>query len=174
MQRDDDTFTFVNPAGFDQTFGILASDWVFNAFPTVRVPNLPVDAQDYNQLRFDKEMNPKKIKAIRLLISKFDTVQYSNPFKWVTQDSDGTFKTFVDFPINLIALDQFQGRLVDIYYDNLVIGGNQWLQYTIRPFSGVTMTFIYDDFRLENLLDANNPRQVIYSKAEVDEYGKLL
>jgi len=173
LQRDDDTFTFINNTVTPEVYGILANSWVEIAFPFSRVP-VVAEQQDYNQLVFDMEMTPKKIKGIRLLLDTFNSQQLSNPLQWVTQDSSGNYKSFVDYPINLLALDQYQDRLVDIYYKDLTIGGNQWLFYKINALTTLKMTFIYDDFRLENLLDKENPRQVIYSNPNIELFDKLL
>lgn len=175
--RENDTYVFRNIFLVPKVFSILASDWVKIAYPLSVTPTVIANGQlDYNQLILDKEINPKVIKGIRLLQvdSLLDINQWKNPLQWVTQDSSGTYKSFVDYPLNLLPLDQYQTRVIDIYYDNLVIGGNQWFFYKMQPNSIVSMTFVYDEFRLENLLDKNNPRQVIYSKGDIELFDKLL
>jgi hypothetical protein len=180
FRRDDDTFTFENPNPIPLILGILASNWVAQ-IPPVGLINLPSPANitnpaefsDYQQLVNDKEMTPKNIKGIRLTFGSANVNQIARPFNWSKRNANGKVRSFVDYPLNLVPLDQFQDQLVDIYYDNLIIGLDEFLVYELLPFENVTMTFTYDDFRLENLLNKKE-RRVIYSRAELDRFEYLL
>jgi hypothetical protein len=182
--REDDTFTFVNEFVFPITLGVMASDWVYNSTLADGL-NLK-DQQDtikdtkqrnnYNELINDKEINPKNIKGIRYIFngtSKLAPLQFKNPFKWIKQDASGKFKAFVDYPVSLIRLDQYQQTIVDIYYNDLIIGLKEFMFVKLEPEYSVTMTFIYDDFKLSNLIKEKT-RNVLYSKADIDKFEYLL
>ena len=177
--REDDTFIFSNaPANPPQTYALLASPWVQTAYPGLVLPNSttildPESFSDYQELIFDKEMTPKMIRGIRLIVQS--QTQLVNPMVWSDQDANGEIRSYAEFPNNFLRPDQFQGRVIDLYYDNLVIGGNQYLAYTIDPGFSVSMTFVYDDFRLESLLGESPVfRKVMYSKKDVALMEKLL
>ena len=179
LNRDDDTFTFLNNTGNVIDLGILASSCVFVANPLLKKGENFVSVNEklnYLELVNDKEINPKNIKGIRYIINKIGgatKLQLPNPFKWVKQDANGKFKAFVDFPVNLIRLDQFQSNLVDMYYDNLIIGLSDFLFLKLETGWSITMTFVYDDFRLSNLIN-DKERNVLYSKTDIDKFEYLL
>jgi hypothetical protein len=177
-QREDDTFTFFNPGITTITIGILSSNWVKKAFPTLKgidpsiIPD-PEQFSDYQELINDKEMTPKMIKGIRLIVS--DQKSLVNAMFWVSQDANGEKSSFADYPFNLLSPMQYQERLVDLYYDNLIVGLNQFMAYELQPLESATMTFVYDDFRLENLLGKGHQlRKVLYSKKDLELMEKLL
>ena len=162
-KREDDTFTFENTFPHFITLGVLASNWVYNTNLGdgifLRDQKLTILNQDqlsnYEELVNDKEINPKNIKGIRYLFNgnaKHATDQFKNRFKFFKQNANGNFKTFVDYPVSLIRLDQYQSKMVDIYYKDLIIGLNEFMFVRLERNYSVTMTFIYDDFRLENLI----------------------
>jgi len=157
-KRDDDTFTFINNAAATETFGILASNWAFSVILGLKVPQVqPGEVGDYAELVADKQENPKLIKGIRLITDNIN--QLSQPFNWETRDSNGERAQFTDFPINLLPVDQFQSRLIDVGYSGgLVIGLNELLAYPILGFTSVTMTFVYDDFKIGDLLHMDQQR----------------
>jgi len=181
FNKSDDTFTFFNPAIVEQTFAILGSKWVTSAFPTLQpidstIIQNPSEFEDYQELINDKEINPKNIKALRILVEgtpsqKVDTL--GNPLFWQRRRPDGNVFTFADFPVNLLPLDQYQSGVVDVYYKNLIVGLNEFFAYTIKPLQSVTMTFVYEDFRLENLLNDKGKR-VVYSSVDRELFEKLL
>jgi hypothetical protein len=177
--REDNTFTFSNTLPIPIVLGILASSWVLTQFPRIRAIDStiitdPNELSDYLELNNDKEMTPKKIKGIRLITD--DVSQFSNPLNWQSLNADGNVLEFVDYPINLLSPMQFQSRVIDLYYENIIVGLNQFIALEFKPFTSVTMTFIYDDFRLENLLGKSkeNLRQANYSKADTSAMEYLL
>ncbi len=154
-RREDDTFTFFNPNIFPIEIGILGDDWVDTAVPAL----VPIDTTiitdvenflNYEELVRDKRINPKRIKGIRLLtdnISQLDRVQ-----NWQSRDANGELASIVDYPIHMLSPMQFQSGVVDIPFDKLLVGLNQFMIYELLPLTSVTMTFVYDDFRIERLL----------------------
>ena len=182
LSRGDNTFTFTNSGVTPITIGLLASNWVFTAYPSLTSPlgNPPVtpsivsnaDLVDYVKLLNDKEMNPKDIKGIRLLVQNQN--QLYNPLLFNSQDANGEMKSFAEYPINFLSPDQFQGRLVEIYYKNLIVGLKQYLAYTINAGETVTFTFLYDEFKLENILGKNPCREIQYNKKDLELMEKLL
>jgi len=178
-RREDDTFTFVNQTPIPEVYGILASNWAFIQFPSLRKIDAsvilnPAELSDYVELQNDKEMTPKKIKGIRLITDNFS--QLSNAFNWQSRNANGNVLEFVDYPINLLSPMQFQSRLIDLYYENIIVGLNQFNALRIEPFTSVTMTFVYDDFRLENLLGKSEDklRKANYTKADKSVMEYLL
>jgi len=154
-RREDDTFTITNGGAIAINIGMLASEWAIGAFSLLKPPIPdPVSALDYEELVNDKEVSPKKIKNIRIICDK--AIQLNQPFTWIKQNSNGTFFSFTDFVSSLLSPMQYQSRLIDIPYGNLIVGQNELFTYSLLPFQTITITFEYDEFRLEELLDNRN------------------
>lgn len=173
LSRDDDTFTFTNPGVGAVNFGLFASSWVYTAYPSISIVDggvvqNPEEFLDYQELVNDKEMSPKKIKGIRVIVQNQSDL--NNTLFWNSQDANGQMKSFADYPIHFLSPMQFQGRLVDIYYKDLILGLDQYLVYRIEGGSSVTMTLIYDDLNLDCLLKSREARAVNYN----GEDAKLL
>lgn len=151
-RREDDTFTIVNGGALTISIGMLASDWALSAFSLIKPPIPSVsNALDYDELVKDKEVSPKKIKSIRIIADK--VVQIVQPFVWIKQDANGNYFSFTDFVGSLISPMQYQSRLIDIPYGNLLVGQNEFFTYSLLPFQTVTITFEYDEFRLEEFMN---------------------
>lgn len=155
-KRDDDTFSFANQGLISLDFGLLANDWVFTAFPALtRVDSTiilnPSKLLDYTELLNDKAVNPKKIKGIRIITDNLD--QMAQGFDWQSRDSNGEVHALTEFPINMLSPMQFQSRVIDLEYNKgIIVTQNEFFVYKILPLTTVTMTFIYDDYKLKNLL----------------------
>jgi len=152
-----DTFTFSNTALVGTiTVGLLASDWVSIAFPLIqRVDTTivldPATFSDYETLVRDKEANKKRIKHIRIITDNLN--QLSNGLGWQKRNANGEVELITDFPINQLSPMQFQSRVLDIDYTGMTMGLDEFIRYEILPSTDVLMTFEYEDFRIEKLLN---------------------
>lgn len=152
-----DTFTFSNTALVGSiTIGILASDWVATAFPLIQQVDStiivdPVAFSDYETLVRDKEANKKRIKHIRIITDNHN--QLSNGMGWQKRNANGNVELITDFPINQLSPMQFQSRVLDIHYTGMTMGLDEFIRYEILPNTNVLMTFEYEDFRIEKLLN---------------------
>ena len=167
QDSNDDTFTITNPT--TKKFAIFGQNWVSNFGGLLGRPLQSAnflstnDWLDYSELVLDLEQNPKKIKAIRIIADNFD--QLITPLLWQSRDSNGEVFQLTDFPVNLISPMQFQGRMIDLEYERMIVGINQFITYTLIAGSTVTFTFIYDDFDLSDLLYMKTSN--IFEKKEI-------
>jgi hypothetical protein len=155
MDRDDDTFTFENRSATKPvTLTVLANEWVDGlGIGTSADKSIPDPAQksDYISLLFDKIENPKKIKMIRVLTTNVS--QLIQPMNWQSRDANGELQSMTDITLSLFSPTQFQSGVLDIPYDKgVIVGLNQFFIYTLLPSTTVTMTFVYDDFKIVDLL----------------------
>jgi len=166
-----DTFTFVNNVPVSTDLAILGDYSIIDPATRVNFANLPnpQEFEDYTQLVNDKQMSPKKLKMIRMLC---DIQVFNIPLSWQSRDSNGEVVVINDFPISQLSPMQYQSGVVDIIYDYMIVGLNQFFFFTMPPFSSVTMTFVYDDFALEDLLYMKSTN--IYEKREIEKIEYLL
>ena len=162
LKKDSDTFTFTKVGG-QKTYAFLGKESVYSGHnpPLIDAHNiLPVSqVLSYFQLINDKEANPKKIKAIRLICDTQS--QFFVPIIWNFTDANGAAYSVQDSPLNMLSPMQFQGRVIDTNYDNLVVGNNEWFTWAFAPgVVEVTMTFVYDDYRIENLLSQDRRKLI--------------
>jgi hypothetical protein len=175
--REDDTFTFFNTGVIDVRLAVLGSSWIANLPPSPDNPlpveltyMSPADFLDYTELVNDKEMTPKKIKCVRIITDQIQ--QLNQQMNWQSRDANGEAVSLDDFPVNQLSPMQYQSRVVDIVYDYMIVGLNQFFVYKLLAGSTVTMTFVYDDFRLEDLLHMKGSN--IYEKREIEKMEYLL
>lgn len=144
----DDRFTFVNNTAFPVTKALLGNSWIGDPLTPVNV--IPSDASNYEQLLQEKSLAPKRIFKMRF---QSTTSQLNQSITWVTSDANGDKDSFTQLPSNFIDLYQFQDGLVDIEYKKgIIVGLNEYFIYTLLPFSQVSITFYYQDMRLQDLL----------------------
>ena len=156
LKKESDTFTFSNIDPIPKIFALYASDYVFKKGIPYASPNkdLPTNQElDYIQLVNDKNVVPKKINRIRIIAD--DASQFDFPFIWNFTDANGNYYSVSDQPLNMLSPMQFQKRVIDMQYDNLIIGNSEFLAWNLLPGKSVTITIWYEDFRLENLLSIN-------------------
>jgi hypothetical protein len=160
-----DTYSFSNSTPGALRFAFLAAKFVF------RIPIIPAyvdpllfggmkgsDGINYQQMINDKEQNPRKIKSIRILTTDFS--QYANPFEWNFTDSNGQSFQVSDQPLNMLSPNQVQSGVIDMSYENLIIGQNEFLVWTLNPGTLVTLTLTYEYFTLSSLM-LDNRKQLI-------------
>ena len=155
-KQSSDTFDFRNPNFVSFEIGILADAWVRLALPALATIDStvmvnPEQLRQYEELVNDKQINPKRIKGIRIITDNIS--QLSKASNWQSRDANGELASIVDYPINMLSPMQFQSRVVDIPFDKLLVGLNEFMIYEILPLTRVRMTFLYDDFALSNLLE---------------------
>ena len=151
QNRANDTFTWTSaPLPAIETFAVLANGFVLIANPALSKPTV-TNPTEYDQLLQDKAVNPKAIKRIRLITDNIS--QLAEPFIWNYTDSNGEAQTFSDQPLNMLSPDQFQSRVIDIDYKKLIIGNNEFFTWRVLPSTTVRLTFVYDDYKLHNLLN---------------------
>jgi hypothetical protein len=149
LKGEEDSFTFENPLPVPATYAFLSSE--YNYSPDSLQPDVvKAGGLDYEELIRDKEMNPKKLKRIRFY--GFSLAQIARPINWIFRDANGESYSVEDQPLNMLSPMQFQQQVLDVSYENLIIGNSEYFLWTLEPFEVITMIFDYEDYRLENLL----------------------
>ena len=155
--REDDTFTFENNTISARVYAIFRQTWVS---PTMVLGLKPIDINvitdpekllDYQELVNDIEANPRKIIGLRLISDNINN--FDNGWNWQDRDANGELKTITDFPINTLSSMQFQSRVIEIDYEGIIVGNNQFVVVIVEPFSSIRVTFKYDYIRREELLN---------------------
>jgi len=170
LYRQDDSFVIRNQSVNPRQIALFASNWVFTVFPALVVPRIiSGNEASYDELIGDKEVNPKKILGIRLGL--FGTTnqnidQLSKPLTFYRREPNGQMVSFSDYPLSLLPLDQFQTGIVEMYYEGLILGLNEYVVLNMNAQTEIRVTVIYDDYGLNKLLKRNARRVLYESKTD--------
>lgn len=105
---------------------------------------------DYNSFVRDSQVNPKKLD--RLMIYAQANSNLENPLGLNTEDANGNSCGDVKFPTNTVSVNQFQGAIAQVDFEDFMIDVNTSINYTIPAQTTIKWVLFYKEYKRKDLL----------------------